>query len=158
MPETNRWRIIEKKKKKGNRYAALPRITGALRHFILFYIRDRMAKFDIDRRVLQTFLLGDRDFTNNEDLILRDHLALVRTRLANERTLLSYIRSALYLLLGGIALLQLENYGDLYWVGNASLVMCVLFITIGFYRYHTLRRQLDRMYPNQISPKDPAEF
>ncbi|HQZ43477.1 MAG TPA: DUF202 domain-containing protein, partial [Flavobacteriales bacterium] len=61
-----------------------------------------MAKFDFDRRVLQTFLLGDRDFTNNEDLILRDHLALVRTRLANERTLLSYIRSALYLLLGGI--------------------------------------------------------
>lgn len=116
-----------------------------------------MAKFDFDRRVLQTFLLGDRDFTNNEDLILRDHLALVRTRLANERTLLSYIRSALYLLLGGIALLQLENYGDLYWVGNASLVMCVLFITIGFYRYHTLRRQLDRIYPEHIEQTDPAK-
>jgi len=58
---------------------------------------------------LQGLLLGDRDFTNTDELILRDHLALVRTRLANERTLLSYIRSALYLLIGGIALLQLEG-------------------------------------------------
>jgi len=113
-----------------------------------------MPKLDFSRQDLQAFLLGDRDFTNNEDLILRDHLALVRTRLANERTLLSYIRSALYLLLGGIALLQLENYGDLHWVGNAALVMCVLFITIGFYRYHTLRRQLDRIYPGHGKTKD----
>ena len=116
-----------------------------------------MTKFDFDRRILRSFLLGDRDFTNSEDLILRDHLALVRTRLANERTLLSYIRSALYLLIGGIALLQLENYGDLRWVGKTSLVMCVLFITIGFYRYHTLRRQLDRVYPDQVNPTDPTK-
>ncbi|MBK6777392.1 MAG: DUF202 domain-containing protein [Flavobacteriales bacterium] len=95
---------------------------------------------------LQGLLLGDRDFTNTDELILRDHLALVRTRLANERTLLSYIRSALYLLIGGIALLQLEGYGDLRWAGNFSLVLCVVFVVIGLYRYHTLRRQLDRFY------------
>ena len=95
---------------------------------------------------LQGLLLGDRDFNNTDELILRDHLALVRTRLANERTLLSYIRSALYLLIGGIALLQLEAYGDLRWVGKFSLLLCVLFIVIGLYRYHTLRKQLDRFY------------
>ncbi len=91
-------------------------------------------------------MLGDRDFTNTDELILRDHLALVRTRLANERTLLSYIRSALYLLIGGIALLQLKDFGDLRWAGILSLVLCVLFVMIGLYRYHTLRRQLDRFY------------
>ena len=95
---------------------------------------------------LQGLLLGDRDFTNTDELILRDHLALVRTRLANERTLLSYIRSALYLLIGGIALLQLKDYGDLRWAGISSLVLCVLFVLIGLYRYHTLRQQLDRFY------------
>lgn len=97
-------------------------------------------------KALQGILLGDRDFTNTDELILRDHLALVRTRLANERTLLSYIRSALYLLIGGIALLQLEGYGDLRWAGNFSLVLCGIFIVVGLYRYHTLRRQLDRFY------------
>lgn len=120
----------------------------------LFYIRNPMPKFD--RRVLDGFLLGDRDFTNSDDLILRDHLALVRTRLANERTLLSYIRSALYLLIGGIALLQLEGYDDLQWVGKSSLVVCVLFLTIGFYRYHSLRRQLDRMYKKELVPEPPV--
>ena len=83
---------------------------------------------------LQGLLLGDRDFTNTDELILRDHLALVRTRLANERTLLSYIRSALYLLIGGIALLQMEDYVDLPWADILSLVLCVLFVLIGLYR------------------------
>jgi len=41
------------------------------------------------------------EFTNEEKIILRDHLAMERTKLANERTLLSYLRSALYLFLGG---------------------------------------------------------
>ena len=36
--------------------------------------------------------------TSDENLILRDHLALDRTRLANERTLLAYIRTAFMLL------------------------------------------------------------
>ena len=39
-----------------------------------------------------------RDFKPDEKVILRDYLAIERTRLANERTLLSYIRSSLYLL------------------------------------------------------------
>ena len=38
----------------------------------------------------------DEQFTA-EELILRDHLALDRTRLANERTLLAYLRTALML-------------------------------------------------------------
>lgn len=113
-----------------------------------------MRKFD--RAALEALLLGDRAFTNTDELILRDHLALVRTRLANERTLLSYIRSALYLLIGGIALLQLEGYGDLQWVGKSSLVLCVLFVVIGLYRYHTLRRQLDLFYPQHTVPVPPV--
>lgn len=47
------------------------------------------------------------DFENNEKLILRDHLALERTKLANERTLFSYIRTSLYLLTAGIGIFQI---------------------------------------------------
>src|SRR6185295_16463822 len=36
-----------------------------------------------------------------EELILRDHLAIDRTKLANERTLLAYLRTALMLMVAG---------------------------------------------------------
>ena len=76
---------------------------------------------------------------------LREHLALERTKLANERTLLAYIRASLYLLVGGIALLQLKEYPRLHWVGYASLVICVLFIIIGIWRYIALERKLKNL-------------
>lgn len=97
-------------------------------------------------------LRADRDFIHDEELILRDHLALVRTRLANESTLLSYIRSSLYLLVGGVALLQVQGHGDLRWAGNLSLVLSSLFLLIGLYRYYTLRRQLHRFYEPRSEP------
>jgi putative membrane protein len=40
-------------------------------------------------------------------LILRDHLALERTRLANERTVLAYVRTAFALLAGALTLAHL---------------------------------------------------
>ncbi|MBK6831529.1 MAG: DUF202 domain-containing protein [Flavobacteriales bacterium] len=101
------------------------------------------------------FLEADHDFTNKDELILRDHLALVRTRLANERTLLSYIRSTLYLLIGGIALIQVEGYGDLRWAGYISLVLSAGSVIIGAYRYYTLREQLSHFYTLQVRPTPP---
>lgn len=69
-------------------------------------------------------------------------LALERTKLANERTLLSYIRSSLYLLLGGIALLQLEGLSAIHWLGYVALFVCVVFLGIGIVRYVVLYRRL----------------
>lgn len=69
-------------------------------------------------------------------------LALERTKLANERTLLSYIRSSLYLLLGGIGILQLKDFRNIHWLGYVALVVCVVFLTIGIMRYVLLYRKL----------------
>lgn len=69
-------------------------------------------------------------------------LALERTKLANERTLLSYIRSSLYLLLGGIALLQLKDLSNIHWLGYVALIVCVIFLGIGIVRYVVLYRRL----------------
>ncbi len=44
---------------------------------------------------------------NPDDMILRDHLAYDRTVLANERTLLSYIRTAIALLAAGGTLIKI---------------------------------------------------
>ncbi|MDR6301997.1 DUF202 domain-containing protein [Mesonia maritima] len=76
---------------------------------------------------------------------LREHLALERTKLANERTLLAYIRASLYLLVGGIALLQIKEYPRLHWIGYSSLVICVLFMIIGIWRYILLERKLKNL-------------
>lgn len=87
-----------------------------------------------------------RDFSPDEKVILRDYLAIERTRLANERTLLSYIRSSLYLILGGIAFLQLEGFANIKYLGILSLVLSVIFLIIGVYRFMMLKKSLKNLY------------
>ena len=74
----------------------------------------------------------------------RGILALERTKLANERTLLAYIRASLYLLLGGLALLQLEEFKQIQWLGYVALVVCVIFLMVGIVRYISLTRRLHK--------------
>jgi putative membrane protein len=85
-------------------------------------------------------------FKNQEHIILRDFLALERTKLANERTLLSYIRASLYLLLGGIALLKLDGFEQIKFLGYTSLGLTVIILVIGIFRYHKLKRKLRNYY------------
>ena len=47
-----------------------------------------------------------RDF-NDDELILRDLLALDRTRLANERTFLAYVRTSIMVGVSGVSLIKL---------------------------------------------------
>ncbi|TYA84405.1 DUF202 domain-containing protein [Seonamhaeicola marinus] len=87
-----------------------------------------------------------RHFKPDEKVILRDYLAIERTRLANERTLLSYIRSSLYLLLGSIAFFQLKDFPNYQYLALIALVFSGLFFVIGLYRFLTLKRSLKRLY------------
>jgi putative membrane protein len=87
-----------------------------------------------------------RDFKPDEEVILRDYLAIERTRLANERTLLSYIRSSLYLLLGGIAFFQLNIFPNFEYLAFASLFFSAIFFVIGIYRFTLLKKSLKRLY------------
>ncbi len=100
-------------------------------------------------------------FQNREPLILRDHLALERTRLSNERTLLSYIRSSLYLLVGGVAMVQVEGFGNLHYAGYLALLLSGLFLLVGLARFQRLRAQLDRYYRvarrNMASAAEPDD-
>ena len=97
-------------------------------------------------RLQRMLRLKRPQFRNLEPLILRDHLALERTRLSNERTLLSYIRSSLYLLIGGFALIQVEGYGDLRFAGYLALALSATSILVGLFRFYRLRDQLDQYY------------
>ncbi|MFD2917105.1 DUF202 domain-containing protein [Psychroserpens luteus] len=87
-----------------------------------------------------------RDFEPDQKVILRDYLAIERTRLANERTLLSYIRSSLYLLLGGIAFFQLKEFSNFKYLALLSLIFSGIFFIIGVYRFTLLKKSLKQVY------------
>lgn len=87
-----------------------------------------------------------RPFENNEQIILRDYLALQRTTLANERTLFAYIRTSLYLILGGLGLNQVPLFENIKWIGTIALVVSAIILIYGFTRYVVLRRKLQKFY------------
>ena len=86
------------------------------------------------------------DYENKEEIILRDHLAMERTKLANERTLLSYIRTSLYLLLGGIAFLGMNDLSDIRYLGYFSLSLSVVLLIIGIIRFLQLKKYIKSLY------------
>ena len=78
-----------------------------------------------------------------EELITRDYLAIERTRLANERTFLSYFRTAVVLLSSGIAVLKLEEISDL---GLFLLLLGPAIMVLGIIRFLYVKRQIKKYY------------
>jgi len=95
---------------------------------------------------MKKLLKSKYKFENKEKIILRDYLALERTRLANERTLFSYIRTSLYLLLGGIALFQITGFERIKWLGYVSLALSVIILIIGIFKFNQLKYKLKKYY------------
>lgn len=91
------------------------------------------------------------EFQNKEDIILRDFLALERTRLANERTLLAYLRTSLYMVLGGIAFLQLSEFENIRWMGFLAIGLSVVFVITGIARFYLLKRSMREYYMNRTT-------
>lgn len=97
---------------------------------------------------MKKILKSKHQFENTEKIILRDFLALERTRLANERTLFSYIRTSLYLFLGGIAFFQITGFERIEWLGYVSLAFSVIILIIGVFRFNHLKFKLKKYYLN----------
>ena len=72
-------------------------------------------------------------------LILRDHLALDRTVLANERTFLAYIRTALTLLVVGASFIKFFDSMMLEVVGWAFLPCAIAVFAFGVWRYRHIK-------------------
>ncbi|MFO7979946.1 MAG: DUF202 domain-containing protein [Candidatus Aminicenantes bacterium] len=96
-------------------------------------------------------------FEHQDEIILRDYLALERTKLANQRTLLAYIRTSLYMLLGGIAFLQLSGFKNIRWIGYMALALSVILICIGIIRFYVIKARLDRYYKKASQEKNNSE-
>ncbi|MBL7833092.1 MAG: DUF202 domain-containing protein [Cyclobacteriaceae bacterium] len=76
------------------------------------------------------------------DLILREHLAIERTRLANETTLLAYIRTGLYFLVAGSTLGQIVN--TVFWsiAGTPVIIIGLIIMMAGFYRFMRIKKSI----------------
>jgi putative membrane protein len=105
------------------------------------------------KEVLKKALEVTPDFENKKEIILRDFLALERTKLANERTLLAYLRGSIYLILGGVAFLQLEGFDSIKWLGPVTLILAVAFMVLGVFRFFYLKRRLKTFYKEAHSEK-----
>lgn len=78
-----------------------------------------------------------------EQLILRDRLALDRTDLANERTLLAYLRTALMSLISGVTLIKLFADSPATVVfGYLLLPLSLLVGAWGVARFLRMRRRI----------------
>ena len=74
----------------------------------------------------------------------KEELAVHRTKLANERTLLSYIRTSLVFLAGGATLLKIAS-GDVFFMTVTWLLLAsgTVLAILGLYLFRKNRRVLN---------------
>ena len=78
------------------------------------------------------------------ELIVRDYLARQRTSLANERTLLSYIRTSLYFLVSGTALFEVNTLSHVRELGYVAFGLSLAFLSIGILNFFRIRKKLKK--------------
>ena len=59
---------------------------------------------------------------------------------------MSYIRTSLYMLLGGIAFLQMTDFEEIRWLGYVSLGISVTSLVVGITRYLVINVRLRKYY------------
>lgn len=79
----------------------------------------------------------------NNDLILRDELAIDRTLLANENTLLAYLRSALTLIIAGVTFIHFFTASWLLWLGVAFVPLGIGVGLFGAWRFRRMQRSIN---------------
>jgi len=79
-------------------------------------------------------------------MILRDYLAIDRTKLANQRTLLSFIRTSLYLIVSGIALVKVEVLKEISWLGYVVFAASIIVLVIGVVNNFLFRNKIQKGY------------
>lgn len=82
---------------------------------------------------------------SKKELILRDHLAIDRTTLSNESTLLAYIRTSLAVIAAGATLI---HFFDEIWVkvfGAFLVIFGITIIIVGIARYRKMQKSINEI-------------
>jgi len=91
-----------------------------------------------------------------EQLSLRDELAVDRTVLSNERTLLAYVRTALGFLILGLTFLHFLQQQIYRAAGYALMAVAALVLVLGIVRFVQMQRELTRVRLLTSTNKDAA--
>ncbi len=75
-----------------------------------------------------------------------DLLAIVRTRLANERTFLAYFKTFIVFLSSGIAIIKINALQEISIIGYFLLIISPILLIIGISRFFIVKRQLKKYY------------
>lgn len=87
----------------------------------------------------------------------REVLAYERTKLANERTLLAWLRSSIAFGVGGLAILKVEGVEQLYAIGLLLAGIGLAGILIGVGRFLRVHRRINRLMRSRLNQVSPAE-
>ncbi len=79
-----------------------------------------------------------------EDLILRDLLAVERTKLANERTFLAYFRSSIVFLATGVSVISIHLFEKVDYLGWGFIVLAPMLFFIGLHRLISVRKKIKK--------------
>jgi putative membrane protein len=82
------------------------------------------------------------DRFEQSELILRDELAIDRTLLSNERTLLAYLRSAAAMMIAGVSIIHFSGEGWFRAVGFACIPGALLTSLIGLLRFRKMDKAI----------------
>ncbi|MBL7073701.1 DUF202 domain-containing protein [candidate division KSB1 bacterium] len=84
---------------------------------------------------------------NKSEIILRDYLAIDRTKLANQRTMLAYFRTAIMLMASGIGLIKI--FGSDFFIlilGIILLSISLLVSLLGLSSYIRTKNNIKKLY------------
>ncbi len=88
---------------------------------------------------------------HKEPLQLRDYLAIDRTLLANERSLLAYMRTAITLFIAGISLIKFFDSVFVKALGEVFLAGTLLIFIQGVRRYKATQQMYEIL--NEVDPE-----
>jgi putative membrane protein len=78
----------------------------------------------------------------NKDLILREKLAIARTDMAVDRTLLSYIRTTLYFSIAGLTITNFVQPAFRSWIDIFFWIAAAVVLALGIWRFRQQKRKL----------------
>ena len=88
----------------------------------------------------------------NQDLVLPEELTIEMTSLANERSLLAYIRTFVVFLSSGIAILKIEFFQNLRFLAYFFITLSVVWLVIGIMRFLKINKVIKNV-ENSIKKK-----
>lgn len=83
---------------------------------------------------------------DKKELIVRDWLAIERTKLANERTFLAYFRTAIVLLATGLTLLKVSYFAEIASFGYILIAIFPVILILGIYRLIKVKKWISKFY------------